>query len=370
MSNLSNSINYLQNIIDTEYKRKDVLKRKYGIVRQVFSYSKIEVILADEDMTEIQNELIKKRSKIDNGEIDEKDLPFENYRRLSLMNKTGEYLEIGDAVWVYYWKTLSDGYIALKIGLSKIRRDLNIDKLAILSTEQAILYNSLYKDQYDSLRKINIDKRKEIDILSGSPNEAVNTIFLNGYPALIFEEYGRSTYTLQTLLKNHVNPKLLSKEIRLYCNHEGKTSDELEIDSKKESLFTINFLRKTQKGVASQSVYPNYGVAINANYGGFEECNYLYATSSAINGLNIPLKDILDYGMIIFFQNNLHKSTEQFPYGYISGRIAMINKVWDSSAVSWGDKLNIGFANQEEYEYAKCVLLYSICEPKSLKEIE
>lgn len=33
---------------------------------------------------------------------------------ISLLNKTCQILEVGDHVWVYYWKSVTDGYIAIK----------------------------------------------------------------------------------------------------------------------------------------------------------------------------------------------------------------------------------------------------------------
>ena len=38
--------------------------------------------------------------------------------QINLLNKTGEYLSVGDGVWIHYWKEISDGYVAIKDGLS------------------------------------------------------------------------------------------------------------------------------------------------------------------------------------------------------------------------------------------------------------
>ena len=40
---------------------------------------------------------------------------------ITLLNKTNDMLSLGDHVWVYYWNTISDGYVALKTGLSDFR---------------------------------------------------------------------------------------------------------------------------------------------------------------------------------------------------------------------------------------------------------
>ena len=40
-------------------------------------------------------------------------------KHLILLNKSGEILEEGDHVWVYYWNSIADGYIALRCGEAK-----------------------------------------------------------------------------------------------------------------------------------------------------------------------------------------------------------------------------------------------------------
>ena len=37
-------------------------------------------------------------------------------RKLTLLNKTGENLSANDTVWVHYWDSLANGYIALRNG--------------------------------------------------------------------------------------------------------------------------------------------------------------------------------------------------------------------------------------------------------------
>lgn len=44
-----------------------------------------------------------------------------NNKSIIMINKTNDVLSVGDHVWVYYWNTLSDGYVALKVGLSDFR---------------------------------------------------------------------------------------------------------------------------------------------------------------------------------------------------------------------------------------------------------
>lgn len=44
-----------------------------------------------------------------------------NSKAMIMINKTNDVLSVGDHVWVYYWNTLLDGYVALKVGLSDFR---------------------------------------------------------------------------------------------------------------------------------------------------------------------------------------------------------------------------------------------------------
>ena len=94
------ALDNLNNIIDNNFEHTDCIKRKYGIVEQLIyppSYG---------------SEYPKVKVNICAGSEEE------NTKSIILLNKTGEVLSVGDAVWVYYWNTITDGYVAIKIGLS------------------------------------------------------------------------------------------------------------------------------------------------------------------------------------------------------------------------------------------------------------
>lgn len=97
---MNSGLDSLNNIIDNNFKQVDCMKQQYGVVEQLVpsrasGYPRVKV--------NIHKEL---------GEENE------GAKSIVLLNKTGEYLSIGDAVWVYYWNTITDGYVAIKIGLS------------------------------------------------------------------------------------------------------------------------------------------------------------------------------------------------------------------------------------------------------------
>ena len=94
------ALDNLNNIIDNNFEHTDCIKRKYGIVEQLIhppSYG---------------SEYPKVKVNIYAGSEEE------NSKSIILLNKTGEALSVGDAVWIYYWNTITDGYVAIKIGLS------------------------------------------------------------------------------------------------------------------------------------------------------------------------------------------------------------------------------------------------------------
>ena len=67
--------------------------------------------------------------------------------RITVLNKSNDELFVGDEVWIYYWRTLSDGYIKLRNGYSDLRffKSLNPADYQIWET----LYTGSYaKDSY------------------------------------------------------------------------------------------------------------------------------------------------------------------------------------------------------------------------------
>ena len=102
---MSDILDCLNNIIDSNYKTIETLKRANGIIYRNISkpvtygyytftgYSKYQVQIVDSDSQKV--------------------------KIISLLNKSGQQLVVGDHVLVYYWKTITDGYIAIKLGLDK-----------------------------------------------------------------------------------------------------------------------------------------------------------------------------------------------------------------------------------------------------------
>lgn len=161
MSNIS----ILNNIIDNRYDTYNVLHRKHGVVKTVLSFARAIV-------------------EVDN-------------RELNLLNKTGEVLEMGNGVWIYYWHDIASGYIAVRIGAigKKAYANVTIDKAAVMPapTPNNIYSNAkIYSDEvWNSTIQAQtqyIDDNNNLSFQTGSGviNEPHFNLFLmNGFPAVM-----------------------------------------------------------------------------------------------------------------------------------------------------------------------------------------
>lgn len=111
-------MNSLNNIITNELKKQPSIKRIYGVVTEVIrkhwdsgrisslGKCKVRIIRDYNTIQEVERE-------IENQNID-------TSKDITLLNWTKEELQVGDHVWVHYWNAVTDGYIAIKVGLSVI----------------------------------------------------------------------------------------------------------------------------------------------------------------------------------------------------------------------------------------------------------
>lgn len=83
-------------------------------------------------------------------------------KSLTLINKSGELLATGDNVWIHYWNSLTDGYIALRCG--------EPNNLGGFKIESAAVINDSISDVYTvSGDVINIDTTNRLKTSYGSP---------------------------------------------------------------------------------------------------------------------------------------------------------------------------------------------------------
>lgn len=185
---MSNSLSYLNGIVKQRYKTYPVLKRKFGIIKTVISFGKAVVTLEDEDMLDLQKDYKEQGEEYESNR---------KTRDLTLLNKTGVPLQIGDAVWVYYWNTLTDGYIAHVCGMEQWQ-DCHIRRLAVVPPSTA-LGTDLYthaKIYPADIWEYKLNNRTEIvDVYNnknyylGSENQSSSEqqhfmmFLMNGFPA-------------------------------------------------------------------------------------------------------------------------------------------------------------------------------------------
>ena len=110
MSN-NNALEFLQETFDECYDKLDTIKRVAGVINYVVADS-------HDTLADVQ--------------IDTK--------HLILLNKSGEILEEGDHVWVYYWNNIADGYIALRCGEAR-NIGGGIKNAGVLTERQDTVYN-------------------------------------------------------------------------------------------------------------------------------------------------------------------------------------------------------------------------------------
>lgn len=119
-------MNELNGLIIQRLKSKPKIKRIMGVIKKVIENTndtKYQVSIFDKD---------------------------DNKQNVILLNKTKDMLQKDDVVWVYYWKTVTDGYIAIKIGLSSFGSKCGSVIVRPLHCEAAII------DSYKFNKKSNL----------------------------------------------------------------------------------------------------------------------------------------------------------------------------------------------------------------------
>lgn len=251
MSNLS----VLNNIIGNRYNTYDVLHRKYGVVKTVLSFARAIVTVEDKDMLELQKEYK------ENSEQDQSNDNITGIRDLNLLNKTGEKLEVGDAVWVYYWHDISSGYIAIRIGKNKgTDAKVKISRAAVMPSpisndiySHAKIYSDTVWNQAISDRTRYIDDNNNLSIqigggLSNLERPHFNLFLMNGFPTVLIPfltDYyhgggSYSTYNRRYILQhlNMVNSRLFSNKI-LFSGNMGFNDIYLDPQDNRNGLMTI-----------------------------------------------------------------------------------------------------------------------------------
>ena len=128
---MSDTLSCFNSLVDSAFDKIENIKRQYGVVKKIISdtdSAKVKVkirniVNSDLSKTEIEND------------PDEKNW-------LTLLNKTGQRLKVGDTIWVHYWRTITDGYVAIKIGKqSQGGGRIGLDKAMTITDKHNVINN-------------------------------------------------------------------------------------------------------------------------------------------------------------------------------------------------------------------------------------
>ena len=180
----NNALEFLQETFDECYDKLDTIKRVVGVINYVVADS-------HDTLADVQ--------------IDTK--------HLILLNKSGEILEEGDHVWVYYWNNIADGYIALRCGEAR-NIGGGIKNAGVLTEQQDTVY----------------DISKEVAIVDAENKakayytSANNVILIDKYTAVAMsiDTYpdGESTisWATDTAGANDLKTRIAAMNSRLFSN--------------------------------------------------------------------------------------------------------------------------------------------------------
>ena len=352
----------LHQLIDNHYKTYEVLKRKYGIIKKVLSYEKAIVTIEHGDMLALQKEY-RNRSpeeeanvKAEKGDV-------------TLLNMTGEELKNGDSVWIHYWTTVTSGYIAIKNGGSKYNTSgdsLTVQKLAVLTVEQGNLYahakkydsssewgsdyeNTKWRENYDS-RVMNVDERNNLKIAQGEESHGYNTIFVNGNPVLIMRSSSVILDDLPLVNSNffvqEMNVRISRSVQRRTFNGSRPVSTTYNLDPTKDSKLFI-----APRSIISNNGAPRYYYSVMVEQDGIE--NIILNNEQYFSNATSAFDNIYFF-LIMWNKNNIYIPDSTFPNGSIDVGCLIYN-IWDGYGI-YNYNMTMGFQNNAEYEYAKCVL--------------
>ena len=154
MSELLNDFNC---IVDKNYQSLETIKRQYGIVKE---------LVANTDSAKVV-------VKIRNVEDDNDD----KTKMITLLNKTGQRLKVDDRIWVYYWRTITDGYVAIKVGKQRKKKDklrLSIARAMVVTDDE---------DTLETITENELRYFQVANLIHTQSGAMPNVPFVNGYPA-------------------------------------------------------------------------------------------------------------------------------------------------------------------------------------------
>lgn len=344
---MDNSITHINNIIDFNYDKLENIKRVYGVVMEI-------IPLVDENGNELPyTHSAKIKVKIRDTDsledyISDEDSEYEKTLKrkkwLTILNKTGEPLKVGDAVWVHYWKTISDGYAAIKIGESEERYAVTAQTAMTVTDDEDII--EALSDGEENIHNFIIQ-----NITESTCGGELPMIYVGGCPALYYPRLRELPTKISYTSSGDKDFKqwVLGLDESLFVKHlKVNTSTFITSGNRaKEIEFKYDTceLRQLDSWVVRPAIYKRM-VDINGNLTDWSvhdmEGNYTSSDSELNQVVSFKShSDMANAGFIIVFdeiyfhdslQNAYPKSTDSSqrrnPYGCVHG--TLIARSFDS----------------------------------------
>ena len=216
MKNISESI---YDMIDNCYDRSENIKKAFGKVIRKFRYKdehgywknlqgKYEVKILSRKTTMI----ITTDKALFLGSM-------------VLPNRTGEPLDEGDEVLIYYWKNITDGYIAIKLGLSRYPTNyyLNTAVVKLENTSRIELIS-------DNITELNPVNRT----MKTWGYDFPDLIYVNKYPAI----YYSGLYELPNKIEINTSTTLVDEFKSFVLSHKNLSQSNIDITFSLSDILT------------------------------------------------------------------------------------------------------------------------------------
>lgn len=274
-------IDYIKDIIDKEIKRSEILKHIPATVLQI-----------------VEN--------TNNG----KAVVSVMGRRLTLLNKSGEILKVGDGVIIHYWDNIANGYIALRCGLANPAGGLGIQNAVVISTSESDM--SKVSENILSLTS----KTKQKTTLDIAPS----VFYVNGF----------SAYITKFIRTNMQTPSIINYEntadFAIGVKNELRG---LDIGLFSQEVIVNSYYWQTNQYITEEQTYYTHISFSNNMQGAWAHRIGLYMHEDDTFGEqcdNVYFTDLSAFsnGGIIIVCNSVYPMSRSWcPYGCVQGYLAI-----------------------------------------------
>ena len=268
-------------------------------------------------------------------------------RSLTLLNKTGEILDVGDSVWVHYWGNLANGYIALRNGLPNSRGGsggLSISNAVAMLETQASLY-TVATEVFD------IDVENAIRVKYGDPE---NIIIASQIPIIISQYNSTNTIAEIYSFVSSIQSGLLSTE-RIFDNGVNTVGIYTSVVGTYNGswLWGADVLYQSPRTIQNVNGSNIYNICLsNDNY-----------TLRKSDGTKAYFSTFTELGFALL-TSEIQSPTTEMPYGYAVCKAVCVAKYDNDNSATAISKIstatiNVPFESEAEYNYAVCTLTRS-----------